>query len=75
MGSKSHSRQYEDRLVKSFEDMMKNIISTETKFNGEMMKSTAAMTKWLSILSNQNKLSEDRIKVSNKDYKKSQKHK
>ena len=67
----SKAQKNEDTLVKTYEQGMKNLITTETKLNGSMMKGIASYTKWVSQLSASNKISTDKLKIARIDEKKS----
>ena len=67
----SKAQKNEDTLVKTYEQGMKNLITTETKLNGAMMKGIASYTKWVSQLSASNKISTDKLKIARIDEKKS----
>ena len=67
----SKAQKNEDTLVKTYEQGMKNLITTETKLNGAMMKGIASYTKWVSQLSASNKISTDKVKIARIEEKKS----
>ena len=65
----SKAQQNEDTLVKTYEQGLKNLITTETKLNGAMMKGIASYTKWISNLAASNKAQIEQTKRTKSDNK------